>query len=454
MTRTLWIDVTDLLAHLEQNDRPSGIQRVVFELSKALAGHASEKVRCVRRAGGPRDFEILSWPDLERLFSEITGDGTRRSRRESIGFLVPPPAPETTPTSRAEAVASILKTQREIGRRAADFLKQRLKQRFFQNTSACLFPSRSKSSNASLAGSCRPGDVFLVPGSPWFLDDYVETVRWIRDRHRMTFSLLIHDMFPVFNPEWCDRGVITSFARWHSRILPLTDQIFTTSTATAADVMTYLNRMQVAVARRPVRIGAGNAFGKSGVTGKTVVEGKYVLFVSTLEARKNHALLLRVWRRLLEKRGPKGTPDLIFAGRRGWLVDDMMQQLENTRWLNGKIRHIASPSDGELADLYRDCLFTVFPSFAEGWGLPVAESLLFGKPCLASSAPAIMEAGGDFVRYFDPENANDAQRVIEETLDDPEELAAWTSRIRREFRPRSWASCAAIIFQTFQQENV
>ena len=104
-------------------------------------------------------------------------------------------------------------------------------------------------------------------------------------------------------------------------------------------------------------------------------------------------------------------PTLVFAGRVGWLVADLMQQLENAEWFGGKIRLIEGPSDGELATLYQDCLFTLFPSHYEGWGLPVTESLAHGVPCLAADRTSLPEAGGRFARYFDPDNLDDAVRA-------------------------------------------
>ena len=69
------------------------------------------------------------------------------------------------------------------------------------------------------------------------------------------------------------------------------------------------------------------------------------LIVSTIEARKNHALLFAVWRRLLEDMPAATVPTLVFAGRVGWLVSDFMQQLRNSNFLDGKIVHIESPTD-------------------------------------------------------------------------------------------------------------
>jgi glycosyltransferase involved in cell wall biosynthesis len=168
---------------------------------------------------------------------------------------------------------------------------------------------------------------------------------------------------------------------------------------------------------------------------------RYVLFVSTIEIRKNHRLLVRVWRRLLERHGWDAVPTLLFAGRIGWLVEGLMAELAASRYLDGKIVHMADLSDRELRQAYRGCLFTIFPSLCEGWGLPIAESLAQGKACLASNRTSIPEVGDDLVDYFDPTDEADALAKVERLLFEPAYLAAREARVRTDYRPRTWADC-------------
>jgi glycosyltransferase involved in cell wall biosynthesis len=167
---------------------------------------------------------------------------------------------------------------------------------------------------------------------------------------------------------------------------------------------------------------------------------RYVLFVATIEIRKNHRLLVRVWRRLLERRGADAVPVLIFAGQIGWLVDDLLGDLTESNYLGGKIVLMPGLSDAELCQAYRSCLFTVFPSLCEGWGLPIAESLAHGKFCVASNRAPIPEVVGDFIDYFDPSDDDDALAKIERLLD-PGYLTAREARLRAEYHPRTWADC-------------
>jgi len=197
-----------------------------------------------------------------------------------------------------------------------------------------------------------------------------------------------------------------------------------------------------ALSDRPVA-GAGTAgAGTAGTERAINFPPRFVLFVSTIEIRKNHRLLVRVWQRLLERHGADAVPVLVFVGQVGWLVDDLLAELATSHYLGGKIAHMPGLSDAELRQAYQSCLFTVFPSLSEGWGLPVAESLVRGKFCVASNATSIPEVGGDFIDYFDPTDDDDALAKIERVLLEPGYLAAREARLRAEYRPRTWADCA------------
>jgi glycosyltransferase involved in cell wall biosynthesis len=183
------------------------------------------------------------------------------------------------------------------------------------------------------------------------------------------------------------------------------------------------------------------------VSSRLPAPNSYVLMVSTIEPRKNHILLFRVWRRLMEDMRASSVPTLVFAGRVGWLVSDLMEQLHNSSFLDGKIIVIESPTDEELEALYGGCLFTLFPSFYEGWGLPVTESHAFGRPCIISKTSSLPEAGGSLARYIDPDNTTDAYRVIRETIQDQAGLREWRDRVRREFKPVEWSQSARAVFK-------
>jgi glycosyltransferase involved in cell wall biosynthesis len=152
-------------------------------------------------------------------------------------------------------------------------------------------------------------------------------------------------------------------------------------------------------------------------------------------------LLVEVWLRLIEKHGEM-LPSLVFVGKLGWKVNDLLKRLRSTNYVDGRIITVHNASDVELASLYRGCLVTLFPSFAEGWGLPVGESLSYGKPCIASIATSIPEVGGAFVRHVDPYDIDAMEAEVERALFNSEYLESWTRRIAEKFVARRWKDVA------------
>jgi len=150
---------------------------------------------------------------------------------------------------------------------------------------------------------------------------------------------------------------------------------------------------------------------------------------------------------------PERVPDLIFAGR---LVGGMVQRFNRNishPGLRERVKIVIEPEDQHLAELYADCLFTVFPSLYEGWGLPIGESLGFGKPVAASNRASMPEAGGGFCVYFDPQNVDEATAVIRDLIEQPKRLAEMKRRIARNFRPPSWADAARGLLSALAMPN-
>jgi glycosyltransferase involved in cell wall biosynthesis len=303
----------------------------------------------------------------------------------------------------------------------------------------------------------RPGDILASFGSPWIKLNYnFYTEKAVRTRG-LRFALLIYDVIPLRRPEWCDAGLTSVFQAWLDVALPMADTILTISMASAGEVAEYARNANLTLRATPLPIPIGTGFKKSDavwqnspgsiVLNRLPVPNSYVLMVSTIEARKNHVLLFRVWRRLLADMPAGAVPTLVFAGRVGWLASDLMQQLRNSGFLNGKIIHIDSPTDEELEALYEGCLFTLYPSFYEGWGLPVAESHAFGRPCIISKATSLPEAGGSLARYIDPDNATEAYQVIRKTIEDQAGLREWRDQVQRDFRPTEWSESACAVLK-------
>jgi glycosyltransferase involved in cell wall biosynthesis len=436
---TIWIDAEDLFRYAEAHTRPSGIQRLALEMCRAMvARHCADgRVRFLRQRSFSEGFYAVSWESLRVAFETMANK--------------PQPAPLPAGPAGLAPLRRFLALQRQAFA-ALGLLLRRLT-REIAEMPATVSPERDP-----FAAEVRAGDVILALGSPW-LPGYAARIRRAREEFQVRFALTIYDIIPLRHPEWCHTTVTDHFGAWIDAVLPLSDHVFAISRATADDLARYAAGRNIPLRRAPLPFPIGTGFHAPPASREAAVPtapalppaGSYALFVSTIEPRKNHVLLFRVWQTLLRDLPRDAVPTLVFAGHVGWMVADLIAQLDNCGWLDGKIMFCKHPTDAELEALYRGCRFTLFPSLYEGWGLPVTESLVFGKPCVISSSTSLPEAGGRFARYFDPESVPDAVRVIRGVIEDADGLAAWQAQVAREFRPVPWDESARVMLEALDE---
>lgn len=468
---TVWVDVEDLFQYFLANFRPSGIQRLAFEIMQRLPDRAARwpgapRVAFVRHTPGMASLREVPFDEVASLFEadhqptppprKVGGSRVRRRLRFNAGPLrdrAIRAIGQMHPAIREPLLAASVHQVRALRHARALVISSR--------PPAALPPAATPSppvpSDPGSGFQCRPGDVFLVLGAPWNHPGFERLLTDLQDRLGLRSAILLYDLIPARRPEWCASEVVGSFVPWLHQSLRHFACFMAISRATAADVTAFAAEIGFTLPAPVQAIPIGTSFGLTAATSTPDVAeaapkglpapGSYVLFVSTLEARKNHVLLFRIWSRLLAELPHDQVPTLIFAGRIGWLVADLMQQLENTNWLDGKIRMLREPTDAELHALYRGCQFTIFPSHFEGWGLPVTESLALGCPCLTSDRTSLPEAGGALARYFDPDEFVDAYHAVRRIIDDPAGLETWRNQIRRDFRPVSWDSTADAVLR-------
>ena len=123
-----------------------------------------------------------------------------------------------------------------------------------------------------------------------------------------------------------------------------------------------------------------------------------------------------------------------------------MHEIETNPLTQETIVLLREVSDDQLAILYQTCSFVLFPSFYEGFGLPLAEALGYGKLCVASNTAALSEIGGDLVMRLDPKDTLSWSRTIGRLISSSSELKAWEERIRKHHRPLTWDDAANIFF--------
>lgn len=302
------------------------------------------------------------------------------------------------------------------------------------------------------------GDILLVMGAPWVYPDYFYSVAEVKRRYGIRYMQISYDMIPSYLPEHCDTPLVLAFNYAVAGMLHYAEHVFAISQYSAGDFTKLAQRCGVPATPVSVIPMGGTldynetAQDRAALLSRSVDRSldsffrthrltEFVLCVGTVESRKNHAYLYHVWKRLIEVHGD-ATPKLVLVGRYGWHIESFQRYLKISNNLGGRVVHLSGVSDRELQALYQRALFTVFPSFYEGWGLPVGESLYYGKVPVTSSTTSLPEVGLDFAVYVDPFNVDDGFRAIDELVSDRPKLQALEQRIRDEYQPLSWKEAA------------
>jgi len=427
----IWFEVEDFLRYLDHFRNPSGVQRVQFEIyrvAKTLDG-LSDRVRFCRLSIYSKRLQPVDFEEIRSAYLNPLGRiAPWKTFWEPALFWQEFPRSFPVIMRHPRFFFSIFKVA------ARDLIGRWLRTNRFEQ-------------------SVRPGDVLVSLGAGWGIPNYMKYLAEAKRCYGITFAPLVHDLIPIKYESFVEPHHTAQFRDWLRAAMPVADPVFTNSKHTRTALITFVAESGWRLPR-VVALEMGSGFGDRLTAGEQAMVSlppRYVLFVSTVELRKNHRLLVRVWRRLLERHGADLVPNLIFAGKIGWLVDDLLAELEASGYLNGKVIILRSLSDAELQQAYRSCLFTVFPSLCEGWGLPIAESLAYGKFCVASNHTSIPEAGGNLIDYFDPLNEDDALAKIERPLIDSGYLAAREAQLRAEYRPRTWEDCVHALIGALDQ---
>jgi glycosyltransferase involved in cell wall biosynthesis len=466
----VWLDLEDLVRYFHHDSRPTGIQRLSFEVCRELwrLGGAQGEVKFCRHAGTSSGFRTIHFPSLEAGILAASASAIVAAPISKPAALAPQPTTRA-PNGLVMRIAGsghrfpphIRRPLGVIGRAIVQILDalpdlaRAAKQEITPGNAQRIQIGGHQFDLEGDDAVFLPGDWLVNLGANWETPYNSDTFEFLRT-HNVRLAVLAHDLIPELFPEWAVKANVKNYRAWLRSSVMESSQLFAVSKSTASDLVECLEKMGKSVPP-PVVLPVGSLPQPepSLDVPDSVEPGRpYVLLVSTIEIRKNHTLMFRIWRRLLRCLPAERVPDLVFAGKVGWLTADLMQQLENCDWLDGRIRFVSSPSDSELAALYRGCLFTVFPSLYEGWGLPVTESLRFGKMVAASNRASIPEAGGAFCAYYDPENVAEAYEVIRGLIEHPERVTAMEDRIETSYHPPSWADTAAALLNALLPEPV
>jgi glycosyltransferase involved in cell wall biosynthesis len=252
----------------------------------------------------------------------------------------------------------------------------------------------------ALRRQCRsgPGRVVYMLVSHHHLEKRRAIAR-LKRQVGVCFVCLIHDLIPIEFPEYALPGQNDKHRRRIATAAALADAVIVNSTETREGFAPYLAR----AGRAPPVVVAPFGVDLPAVlpAEPSPVKLPYFVCVGTIEARKNHLLLLNLWRQLADELGD-AAPRLVLIGQRGWETENAIDMLERCPALRGVVFERTNVPDVEAARLVKGARALLLPSFAEGFGFPLVEALALGVPVLCSNLAALRENGGDVPEYLDP----------------------------------------------------
>ena len=300
-------------------------------------------------------------------------------------------------------------------------------------TLSALMPTR--------AGIGQDGAVY-VQSSPHHLTRQAQ-VRSILLRERARFLCLVHDLIPIEYPEYARPDGAALHLQRIETIVGTASGIVANSAATLRALDPFLAVSGRPVATRVAHLGVESAGGAP--IAHPHDASPYFVCVGTIEPRKNHLLLLNIWRRLSERFGPYAIPRLVLIGRRGWENEQIVDMLERCPALRGCVEEHSGLPDRDTRALLTHASALLLPSFAEGYGMPVTEALSLGVPVICSDLPALREAGGTVPEYLDPlDGPAWTEAVLDFAVPESVRRIAQTRRMQ-DWQPTSWNDHMAIL---------
>lgn len=272
----------------------------------------------------------------------------------------------------------------------------------------------------------------------------------------------VHDCIPLARPDLFRKYLVKEFQRKMGRAIAQADVVLTNSNHSKQDILKFFHdelgeNKAVRVVKLPHEFVLSDApsaivdpseVRRISKIPRALAQRPFVMMVGTLEERKNTQLVMRLWRALRNKHGEE-TPVLVLVGSYGWHKIGLMVLVFMGRFFSKSIYHVQNCDDETLSALYRRCLFTIYLSSYEGWGLPVGESMWMGKPVLSSNRTSLPEAGQDLVDYVDPSESAAVFATIEKLCFDADYRNARAAALSRE-KLRSVVGFAKELYQALR----
>ena len=289
------------------------------------------------------------------------------------------------------------------------------------------------------------GDIYLELDATWG-NNLKRTVffRELKNRGVKIVSY-IYDIIAITEPQFMFPELVREFVPYAVAHFCYSDLIISSTKFTIDQIKEVCDRYKIPECEYGVVPLGVNFREESGGTirkdvRKLVSLGKkYILLVSTIEPRKNHRLVFEAFKNGLEDLGIS----IVFAGRKGWRVDELLKELHEHPQYQRKIYHFEGLNDASMHYLYQHAFLVTFPSFIEGFGMPAIEGIMHGVPSIQSDTPVMHEVLGQHGDYVDPKDPDDLVEHVKKYLKPA--YYQQKKEALKQFKPESWLDATKML---------
>jgi alpha-1,2-rhamnosyltransferase len=441
MTRLL-VECTYVFEHPTAN---SGIQRVVRNVIQQLPA-ADETVECIPvvMIDGSL-YEVKSLAPLKSPKLDLVSLRVKLEQWANTFWLRHRALERRRPFSQSHFARRVLYVGCRLSAFACFSLPMRVLERVLKGKT---IPERC----VPLAH--RADDQLVLLDSSWHANFFPLAEQLKRDG--VGIISVIYDLIPLTHPQFCDAGLVKVFNDWFDWIARTADGYVAISTTIRDQVREEMLRRIGAqqVEQRwfdYFHLGSELDLSDAGAEVDRALLQMFktaepvFLMVSTIEPRKNHAYLLDAFERAWTT---GSTARLCIVGKIGWKCDALVERIRKHPELNRRLFMYNSLSDRSLEHAYSHATALVFPSYVEGFGLPLVEAMQRGLPAMASDIPVFREIGGDYMAYFDladPQSLTDLVTGMEHSGKFPAALSL------EQWRWLSWREASAQLVQRIER---
>ncbi|MBQ8983572.1 MAG: glycosyltransferase family 4 protein [Lachnospiraceae bacterium] len=286
----------------------------------------------------------------------------------------------------------------------------------------------------------QPGDVFFDIDSVWNLPLRRSVLLPELKANGVKIAVYVYDIIPITHPQYCHGQTVYKFMNYIGAYLQYADLIIASAQSTLDAIDELLDQLELPHIPGVVSW-LGSDFSSKTFQAEDVAEeaqtaveaGRYVLMIGTIEPRKNHTLVLDAFDNRLFDQGV----NLILAGKIGWNVDTLQKRIESHPMLHKQLFFLEGMNDATIDYLYKHAFCVAFPTFNEGFGLPIIEAFQRGTPVLASDIPILREVGGENCAYFDLASWENFANGLEQWIQNPEQYEIYKNRVNQ-YQPVTW----------------